>query len=127
MDEREVAKLFAAVGDPTRLRLLRFLLGEEHCVTQCTEHIGLTQGAVSKQLATLADAGLLTRRRASRRAYYRVSEPEAVERILTDAEALVTAPQRSTQGHRRDQQDDPRQFPPDTAPPPAQDTKAAAI
>ncbi len=97
MDEREIAKLFAAVGDPTRLRLLRFLLAEEHCVTQCTEHISLTQGAVSKQLTTLADAGLLTRRRESRRAYYRVSEPEAVERILTDAEALVTAPQRSTQ------------------------------
>ena len=90
MDEHEVAKLFAAVADPTRLTLLRFLLNQEHCVSQRTEHIGLTQGAVSKQLATLTDAGLLIRRRASRRAYYRVNEPQAVQRILADADALVT-------------------------------------
>ena len=44
MDEREIAKLFAAVGDPTRLALLRFLLPKEHCVSECTEQIGLTQG-----------------------------------------------------------------------------------
>ena len=93
MDEREIAKLFAAVGDPTRLALLRFLLRQEHCVSECTEQIGLTQGAVSKQLAALTDAGLLTRRPVGRRAYYRVREPEAVERILTDAEALMARAQ----------------------------------
>ncbi len=90
MDEREIARLFAAVDDPTRLGLLRFLPGEEHCVSQCTEHVGRTQGAVSKQLAALADAGLLTRRPASGRAYYRVKKPQVVERILAAARALVT-------------------------------------
>jgi DNA-binding transcriptional ArsR family regulator len=87
----ELANLFAAVGDPNRLALLRFLLKEEHCVTQCTEHIGLTQGAVSKQLVTLADAGLLSRRRAGRRAYYAVREPEVLERMLSEAETLIIA------------------------------------
>lgn len=92
MDERETARLFAALGDPTRLALLRFLLHEEHCVSQCTDHIGLTQGAVSKQLAALTDAGLLTRRPVSRRAYYRVTEPQAVQGILADARALLQRP-----------------------------------
>lgn len=90
MDEREVATVFAAVGDPTRLALLRFLLTEEHCVSQCTEHIGLTQGAVSKQLGALTQAGLLTRRQASRRVYYRVNQPQTLQCILTQAQALVS-------------------------------------
>jgi DNA-binding transcriptional ArsR family regulator len=90
MDARGTARFFAAVGDPTRLRLLRFLLDDEHCVSQCTEYIGLTQGAVSKQLSVLADAGLLTRRRASRRIYYQVKAPETLTRLLADAETLTT-------------------------------------
>ena len=89
MEEQETAKLFAALGDPTRLALLRFLLKEEHCVSECTEHIGLTQGAVSKQLVALTDTGLLTRRPVSRRAYYRVTEPQAVQSILADGQALL--------------------------------------
>ncbi len=89
MDERETAVLFAAVGDPTRLALLRFLLREEHCVSQCTEYIGLTQGAASKQLALLAHVGLLARRQVGRRAYYRASDPEAVEGILAAAQAVL--------------------------------------
>lgn len=87
----EVAKVFAVVGDPTRLALLQFVLSEEHCVSQCTEQIGLTQGAVSKQLAALADAGVLSRRRVSRRTYYRARDPELVTQMLADAEALVVA------------------------------------
>ncbi len=93
MNERETAMLFAAVGDPTQLALLRFLLQEEHCVSQCTEYIGLTQGAASKQLATLANAGLLARRQVGRRAYYRVSDPEAIDGILAAAQAVLTGRQ----------------------------------
>ena len=93
MDARGTAGVFAAVGDPTRLALLRFLLDDEHCVSQCTEYIGLTQGAVSKQLSMLAHAGLVTRRRASRRIYYRVKAPEALTRLLADAQTLVTSAQ----------------------------------
>jgi DNA-binding transcriptional ArsR family regulator len=73
MDGDGVARLFAAVGDPTRLALLRFLL---------------TQGAVSKQLATPADAGLLTRRRVGRRAYYTATRPDVVAAMLADAQTL---------------------------------------
>jgi DNA-binding transcriptional ArsR family regulator len=85
----DVAKVFAALGDPTRLKLLCYLLHEEHCVSWCTRHVGLTQGAVSKQLAALAAAGLVTRRRVSRRIYYRVAEPEVLERMLADAESFL--------------------------------------
>ena len=89
VDPRQVAAVFAALGDPTRLGLLWYVLQEEHCVSQCTEHIGLTQGAVSKQLAALTDAGLLTRRGAGRRMYYRAKDPAVLTRLLTQAQQLL--------------------------------------
>ncbi len=92
MDADHLVKVFAAVGDPTRLALLRFVLDKERCVSQCTQHTGLSQGAVSKQLANLAEAGLVSRRRASRRTYYRVSHPDLFGRMLADAGALVADP-----------------------------------
>ncbi|MDP9417363.1 MAG: metalloregulator ArsR/SmtB family transcription factor [Actinomycetota bacterium] len=89
MREPAVADVFAALGNGTRLALLRYVLHEEHCVSQCTVHVGLTQGAVSKQLVALADAGLLSQRRSSRRIYYRVSDPDAISRLIAVAEALA--------------------------------------
>ncbi len=62
---------------------------EEHCVTQCSEHIGLTHSAASKQLSALAAAGLVDSRPYGRRRYYRVIDPEAVSTILRAAESLI--------------------------------------
>jgi DNA-binding transcriptional ArsR family regulator len=84
-----LAKVLVALADPTRLRLLRFLMHHDHCGAECTDYIGMTQGAVSKHLSVLADAGLVTRRRDGRRIYYRVGQPEVVERMLHDAERLA--------------------------------------
>ena len=47
-----VAKFFRALGDPARLRLLEFLLNEEHTVSECIAHIGLSQGRISTHYRT---------------------------------------------------------------------------
>ncbi len=77
-----LAKFFKALSDPSRLRLLQFLLTEEHTVSDCVEHVGLAQGRVSSHLACLADCGYVTVRRESRFAYYRVTDPRVAELIL---------------------------------------------
>lgn len=89
VDTADVAELFDAVSDRTRLALLRFVMTNEHCVSECSDHIGLTHSAASKQLNALADAGLLSRRPAGRRNYYRVTDPEAVRKILDAADSLI--------------------------------------
>ncbi len=71
------------------MRLLRFLLDEEHCVTQCIEELGLAQSAVSKHLGRLVQAGLVTRRRSGRRAYHHVSDPAAVRALLEQGTSLA--------------------------------------
>lgn len=83
-----VAKFFRALGDPVRLRLLEFLLTEEHTVTECVERVGLSQGRVSVHLACLSDCGYVVARREGRFAYYRVRDPRVAE-LVTVARSLA--------------------------------------
>lgn len=83
-----VAKFFRALGTPTRLRLLEFLLDGEHSVSDCVDHVGLAQSRVSTHLACLADSGYVTARREGRWRYYRVDDPRVAE-LVTLARALV--------------------------------------
>ncbi len=72
-----VARLFKALGDPTRLRLLSLIAahdGGEACVCDLTAPVGLGQPTVSHHLKQLMDAGLLSREQRGRWAYYRVEQ-----------------------------------------------------
>src|SRR5260370_25263483 len=77
-----VAKFFRALGDGTRLRLLEFLLHSEHTVTECVEHVGLSQGRVSSHLACLADCGYVQARPHGRPAFYHLSHPRVSQLSL---------------------------------------------
>jgi DNA-binding transcriptional ArsR family regulator len=77
-----VAKFFRALADPTRLRLLEFLLLEPHTVGECVARVGLAQGRVSSHLACLADCGYVVARRDGRRTFYQVSDPRVADLVL---------------------------------------------
>ncbi|MGH3863793.1 ArsR/SmtB family transcription factor [Actinokineospora sp.] len=77
-----VAKFFRALGDPVRLRLLEFLLHDEHTVTECVTHVGLSQGRVSAHLGCLSDCGYVQVRREGRFAHYTVTDPRVAELVL---------------------------------------------
>ena len=76
-----MAKFFRAIGDPTRLLLLEFLLTGERTVTECIEHVGLSQSRVSSHLACLADCGFVAARRDGRFTRYQVTDPRVVQLI----------------------------------------------
>ena len=87
-----VAKFFRALGDPTRLKLLEFLLDAEHAehsVSDCVTHVGLSQGRVSTHLACLANCGYVTARREGRWCYYRVTDPRVADLVVL-ARSLAT-------------------------------------
>jgi DNA-binding transcriptional ArsR family regulator len=88
---RAPAALFRAMGDPSRMAILRHLLLGEHKVVELTAHLGLAQSTVSKHLACLRDCGLVTSRAVGRASYFSVSEPDAVRRVLAAAEDLLAA------------------------------------
>lgn len=82
---REFLSLTRAMADPTRARTLLALRGGELCVCQITELFGLAPSTVSKHLAILYQAGLVTQRKDGRWIYYSLpgrAAPPAVRRAL---------------------------------------------
>jgi len=83
-DVEATLRLFRALGDETRLRLLEQLHGGEQCVCDLTDELEASQSRLSFHLKTLKDAGLVTDRREGRWVYYAIN-PEALatlERVL---------------------------------------------
>jgi ArsR family transcriptional regulator len=80
----EAARLFHALGDETRLRLLLFLSeGREAAVKDLARAVRLTQSGTSFHLKVLLRAGLAAYRREGRRHYYGLASPLAGE-LLRD-------------------------------------------
>ena len=67
--------LFKALADPTRLRLIQLLGDEEVCVCSFVETLKTNQPKVSRHLAYLKRAGLVTTRRDGKWIHYRLVEP----------------------------------------------------
>ena len=64
-----------ALSDPARLRIVALLKQGELCVCQLEVALKLSQTNVSRHLAILRQAGLVTDRREGRWVYYSLVEP----------------------------------------------------
>jgi ArsR family transcriptional regulator len=73
---RDTARVARALGDPTRLRLLRFIAHGEVSCQELTRRIGLAQATVSHHLKVLSQAGLVAARKEGSFHWYR-PVPEA--------------------------------------------------
>ncbi|QIK77384.1 winged helix-turn-helix transcriptional regulator [Nocardioides piscis] len=70
-----LARMFKALGDPTRVRLVSMIAASadgEACICDMTEPVGLSQPTVSHHMKLLVEAGLVTREQRGRWAYYRL-------------------------------------------------------
>lgn len=74
----EAASLYRALGDETRLRILRMLVGSEVCVCDLARELEIAQPLLSHHLKTLREAGLVQARRDGRWMHYSL-DPEVVE------------------------------------------------
>ena len=80
---RALAKVFVALGDEHRQRiLLTFEKGERLTVGQIAEVATLSRPAVSHHLKILRDAGVLSAQRAGREVYLRINR-EVLEQTLS--------------------------------------------
>lgn len=68
---------FAALADKTRLRLINLMSDDELCVCYFAEIIGTNQPKISRHLAYLKRAGLVSARRDGKWMHYRVTPPES--------------------------------------------------
>ncbi|MFL0412051.1 metalloregulator ArsR/SmtB family transcription factor [Microbacterium paludicola] len=82
-DAEDLARVMKALADPARLRLLSIVAaseGEEACVCDLIEPVGLAQPTVSHHLKILTEAGFLSRSKRGTWAYYALV-PGSLERI----------------------------------------------
>ena len=72
----DLALLFAALADRTRLRLLNLMNGKEVCVCYFVEILGLSQPKISRHLAYLRRAGIVAARREGKWMHYKIVPPK---------------------------------------------------
>lgn len=72
----DLVKLFAALADPTRLRLLNLMNGREVCVCYFVEILEQGQPKISRHLAYLRRAGIVEARREGKWMHYRIERPD---------------------------------------------------
>lgn len=79
----DLAQVFKALADPTRVRLLQYL-AESESGTACACHLpaalGISQPTLSFHMRKLHEAGLVDRDRRGRWVHYTV-RPESLERV----------------------------------------------
>ncbi|WP_235736728.1 ArsR/SmtB family transcription factor [Nocardioides alcanivorans] len=76
-DAERLARMFKALGDPTRVRLLSLIAAQperEACICDLVEPVGLSQPTVSHHMKQLVEAGIVVREQRGRWAFYRLVE-----------------------------------------------------
>jgi ArsR family transcriptional regulator len=71
----DLSRLLGALADPTRLRLLNLMHGREVCVCYFVEILKQSQPKISRHLAYLRRAGIVSARRQGKWMHYRIDWP----------------------------------------------------
>ncbi len=78
----DLADIFKALGDPTRVKLIGALLISELCVHDLCVLLDMNQSAVSHQLRYLRNLRIVKRRKAGKTVYYSLDDAH-IEQIFT--------------------------------------------
>lgn len=82
LDLEHVARLFRALADETRVQILLLLTDGEHSVSDLVNRIGAPQSTVSRHLAILRSAHLVSTEREGTTIRYRLGDSHVGDLIL---------------------------------------------
>ncbi len=74
-------RVFKAVADATRLKILKLLINGELCVCEIILALKKPQSSISHNLSILEDAGLIKERKDGKWCHYRLSDGAVIEMI----------------------------------------------
>lgn len=78
----DITKIYKALSDETRLRILNLLHDSDLCVCNITDALRMGQSKVSRHLAYLKNAGLVKARRDGQWVYYSLSRENFYQPLL---------------------------------------------
>jgi len=88
----DAISILSALAEPTRLQALRLVWdGQEHCVCELMAALGATQSRMSRHMAVLKAAGLVTDRRDAQWVRYRRT-PKLPREIVSLVNAALALP-----------------------------------
>ncbi len=82
LDERlaeQLAELFRALSDPSRVRIIAALLRGETNVSSLAEIVGISESAVSHQMRTLRQMRIVRARKQGREVYYSLDDAHVTD------------------------------------------------
>jgi DNA-binding transcriptional ArsR family regulator len=84
IDEEDLAaeiKIFKAVADLTRLKILKLLTAGELCISEIMLALKKPQSSISHNLSILEDAGLIKERKEGKWCLYRISDGTVMDMV----------------------------------------------
>ncbi len=87
---KQTVKTFKALGDPTRLRIVKLLENGELCVCQLMEALKMGQSRISRHLSILKEAGLIEDRRQGKWVHYRLQKNKTNKKYLSLLNEMVS-------------------------------------
>lgn len=82
------AKIFKALSDVNRLKIIQLLKEGELCACELTFALSNSQSTVSHHLSVLKNAGLIKERKEGKWSYFRISDGAVIE-LLKQAKLLT--------------------------------------
>lgn len=88
---QDTINVLVAMTDPTRIRLLRLLRGQELCVCELVDTLRIPQYKISRHLRSLRAVGLVEARRDGRWMHYRLSQRGSRVPLVRDLLTVLCA------------------------------------
>ncbi len=77
----EVAKIFKALCDPTRVKIIQYLKNGDCCACKITDDLDIAQSKLSYHMKILCDSGIVENWYVGKWTHYKLSENGAVNAI----------------------------------------------
>ncbi|MCD9020924.1 ArsR/SmtB family transcription factor [Cohnella silvisoli] len=87
----DLAELFKALSDPTRVKLISAMLQQELCVHDLSVLLGMGQSAISHQLRYLRNMRIVKRRKSGKTVFYSLDDSHIEEIFLLTLQHLKHA------------------------------------
>ena len=74
MDEKAMARIFKALGDENRVKIVNLLWNGEVCACRLLSDLSISQPTLSHHMKILCDSGIVEGRKAGTWMYYKISK-----------------------------------------------------
>ena len=88
LTDGDQARFLKCIADPTRLRILKLLVGGDKYVGEIIQSLNREQSLVSHHLRALKDCNFITARQRAQKVYYRLADSRLAEMVSTIEAAM---------------------------------------